>query len=207
MSETTFAETPTVPDAGDGPPDQPLRIAVIVGSVREQRMGRAIAEWAAFRAAAAGTVEVDVIDCAECALPEDSELRPGGSAGSPVSDRIAAADAYVFVTPEYNHSYPASLKRLIDWHYREWMFKPATMVSYGAQGGLLAVEHLRAVFAELHMVTTRRVAALAQPWAHLTPAGYRPPDEVAGMLDGALHELGWWAGVLRTARREQPYAR
>jgi NAD(P)H-dependent FMN reductase len=223
MTETSYADLPTTPRAGDGPPDEPLRIAVITASVRDQRMGRAIAEWAAFRAATGGTAQssadhdstdhnsavadVDLLDCAECDLPDDGLLRPGASAGTAVSARIDAADAFVFVTPEYNHSYPASLKRLIDWHYREWMFKPATVLSYGVQGGLLATEHLRGVFAELHVVTTRRVVGLSRPWTDLSPAGYAPPGDVAEAFGAALHELTWWAALLRTARHERPYAR
>jgi NAD(P)H-dependent FMN reductase len=215
MTETTVTDLPTVP-AADGSPEHPLRIAVVAASVRDQRMGRTLAEWAAFRAAAvpfaassraAGGAEVDLIDCADCVLPGDNELRPGGSTGSPVAARIDAADAFVFVTPEYNHSYPASLKRLIDWHYREWRFKPATVLSYGVQGGLLATEHLRGVFAELHMVTTRRVVGLRTPWDDLGPAGYAPPAAVEQAYDAALHELGWWATVLRSARRDRPFAR
>jgi NAD(P)H-dependent FMN reductase len=224
MTETSYADLPTTPRDGDGP----LRIAVITASVRDQRMGRAIAEWAAFRAATGGTAQssadhdstdhngadhnsavadVDLLDCAECDLPDDGLLRPGASAGTAVSARIDAADAFVFVTPEYNHSYPASLKRLIDWHYREWMFKPATVLSYGVQGGLLATEHLRGVFAELHVVTTRRVVGLSRPWTDLSPAGYAPPGDVAEAFGAALHELTWWAALLRTARHERPYAR
>ncbi|MBG0561170.1 NADPH-dependent FMN reductase [Actinoplanes aureus] len=206
MTETTVTDLPTLPATlpatGGG---EPLRIAVVAASVRDQRMGRTLAEWAAFRAAT--DAEVDLIDCADCVLPGDGELRPGGSSGSPVAARIDAADAFVFVTPEYNHSYPASLKRLIDWHYREWMFKPATVLSYGVQGGLLATEHLRGVFAELHMVTTRRVVGLRTPWDDLGPAGYAPPAAVEQAYDAALHELGWWATVLRSARRDRPFAR
>ena len=210
MSDTSTTELPDVPGpagvpAAD-PPDEPLRLAVIAASVRDQRMGRPLAEWAAFRAAG-GHTEIDLIDCAESDLPDDGAMRPGGSAATPVSARLAAADAFVFVTPEYNHSYPAGLKRLIDWHYREWMFKPATVLSYGVHGGLLATEHLRGVLAELHVVTTRRVVGLPRPWDHLTPAGFTPPDDVTGAFDAALHELTWWASLLRTARHERPYAR
>jgi NAD(P)H-dependent FMN reductase len=186
--------------------DPSLRLAVIAGSIRDQRMSRVLAEWAAFRAAS-GKIEVDLIDCAEADLPDDEGLRPGGSAASPVASRIDAADAFLIVTPEYNHSYPAGLKRLIDWHYREWNFKPATILSYGVQGGLLAAEHLRGVFAELHVVTTRRVVGLTRPWEHLGPAGFTPPAPVLETFDAALHELTWWAGTLRTARHDRPYAR
>ena len=84
---------------------------------------------------------------------------------------MAEADGFVIVTPGHNHSYPASLKRAIDWHYPEWQFRAATVISSGVQGGLLATEHLRGVFAELSVVTERRVVGLRAPWATWSIAG------------------------------------
>lgn len=179
-----------------------MTYAVIAASLRGERMGRVLADWAAARMPAT----TDLIDLAEVTLPDDEALRPGGGPGTEISDRIAEADAYVIVTPEYNHSYPAGLKRAIDWHYREWMFKPATILSYGVQGGLLATEHLRGVLAELHVVTTRRAVGLSTPWYDLGPAGYTPPDGVGKAFDLAVGELTWWAETLREARRIRPYA-
>jgi NAD(P)H-dependent FMN reductase len=180
-------------------------IAVIASSVRGERLGRVLADWAVTRVAATGAA-TDLIDLAECDLPDDALLRPGGGTRTVIADRIEAADGFVVVTPEYNHSYPAGLKRAIDWHYREWMFKPATMLTYGVQGGLLAGEHLRGVFAELYVVTTRRVVGLSAPWNQLTAEGYRPADDVAKAFDLALGELTWWSQTLATARRDRPYA-
>lgn len=180
-------------------------IAVIVASVRGERMGRVLADWAGTRVAAHLSPPV-MIDLAECDLPDDELLQPGGGRPTGITDRIERADGYVIVTPEYNHSYPAGLKRAIDWHYREWMFKPATVLSYGVQGGLLATEHLRGVFAELHVVVTRRAVGVSTPWYDLGADGYAPPEGVAKAFDMALGELGWWAETLRAARRERPYA-
>nr|AGU11302.1 NADPH-dependent FMN reductase [uncultured organism] len=183
-------------------------IAILSASVRGERMGRVLADWATGRVAAQfDGAEPDLIDLADCELPDDELLQPGGGRPTPISGRIDRADGFVIVTPEYNHSYPAGLKRAIDWHYREWMFKPATVLSYGVQGGLLATEHLRGVLAELHMVTTRRVVGLSTPWYDLGSAGYTAPDGVAKAFDLALGELGWWAETLRTARRDRPYGR
>ena len=75
------------------------------------------------------------------------------------------ADAFIIVTPEYNHSFPASIKALIDWHYTEWRAKPIGFVSYGAMsGGLRAVEQLRLIFAEMHSVTVRNCVSFANYW-------------------------------------------
>ncbi|MEU3823721.1 NADPH-dependent FMN reductase [Streptomyces sp. SID486] len=195
--------------------DRPLRVAVIVGSVREGRQGRAVADWFLGAAADAGPgTEFDVVDLAEVDLP----LVLPGWGGTPgpetvavlrdVSPRLAAADAFVVVTPEYNHSFPAALKNLLDWHSREWQAKPVGFVSYGGLGGgLRAVEQLRLVFAELHAVTVRDSVSLHGPWSGLGEDG-APRDAVvcAGAAKGMLGQLSWWARTLRTARAERPYA-
>lgn len=192
--------TPTSPTDGGHPP----RIAVIIGSVRKDRVGGDIAAWAAAHAEQTGAA-VDLIDLASVDLPDDALLEPGGGPRSEIAARIDEADAYVVVTPEFNHSYPAALKRAIDWHFSEWMFKAATVVSYGAWGGHLAAEHLRTVLAELRVVTTRRSITLAAPWQHLDDSGtFTPPDSTHIALDEAIHELVWWAETLRTARRVRP---
>ena len=87
-----------------------------------------------------------------------------------MTPRLAAADAFVVVTPEYNHSYPAPVKTLIDWHFTEWQAKPVGFVSYGGMsGGLRAVEHLRGVFAELHAVTVRDTVSFHGAWDRFGP--------------------------------------
>ncbi len=179
---------------------------MVSSSVRDGRMSPSIADWVVDTFAHSGGVEVDLLDLTEITLPDDSQLSPGGGPRSEVADRIEAAEAFVFVTPEYNHSYPASLKRLIDWHYTPWMLKPATIVAYGSQGGHAAIEHLRGVFAELNMVTTRRCLGLPAPWGALDDDNrYAPDDSVAQGLAGALAELEWWAGVLTDARDHRPF--
>lgn len=142
----------------------------------------------------------------EIVLPHDSLLYPGGGPRTEVSDRIQAADAFVFVTPEFNHSYPASLKRLLDWHYSEWMLKPAAIVAYGSNGGYAAIEHLRGVPAELRVVTVRRCLGLSSPWESLdTTQRFAPGEGAEKALSAALAELRWWADVLADARANRPY--
>ncbi|KOV61443.1 NADPH-dependent FMN reductase [Streptomyces sp. MMG1121] len=192
----------------------PLRLAVVVGSVREGRQGRAVADWFLGEAAADPGLDLDVIDLAEADLPL---VLPGyGGTPSPetaavlgdISPRLAAADAFVVVTPEYNHSFPASLKNFIDWHYTQWQAKPVGFVSYGGLGGgLRAVEQLRLVFAELHATTVRDSVSLHGPWSGLAEDGTpRDADVCAGAAKGMLGQLAWWGRVLRTARAERPYA-
>ncbi|MEU6281993.1 NAD(P)H-dependent oxidoreductase [Streptomyces sp. NPDC047028] len=194
--------------------DAPLRVAVIVGSVREGRVGPAVTDWFLRTAVGGEDVEFDVIDVADVPLP----LAMPGHGGAPgpeaaaaleeVSPRLAAADAFVVITPEYNHSFPAALKNLVDWHHAEWQAKPVGFVSYGGLGGgIRAVEQLRLVFAELHAVGMRDAVSLHWPWSHLTEDG--TPNDTAvteGAAKGMLGQLTWWGRALRSARAERPYA-
>lgn len=182
----------------------PLTVAVIVGSVRQPRVGRALADWFVPQAEARPGLTIDLIDLAEIDLPLcDTPI--GGNPTSPIADRLAAADAFVVLTPEYNHSFPAALKNAIDWHYRQWHFKPVAFVSYGAgSGGIRAVEQLRLVFAELYAVTTRNGVVLRAPWNQLGPQGFQADEGAIGSANATLDELTWWARALQAARRDSP---
>ncbi|MDX6312906.1 MAG: hypothetical protein QOF84_3138 [Streptomyces sp.] len=193
--------------------DAPLRVAVVVGSVREGRHGRAVTDWFLGAAAGHGGLELDVIDLAAVHLPlvmPDWGGAPSPEAAAALADvtpRLAAADAFVIVTPEYNHSFPASLKNLIDWHHGQWHAKPVGFVSYGGlAGGLRAVEQLRLVFAELHAMTVRDSVSLHGPWSGLAEDGV-PRDAAVceGAAKGMLGQLAWWGRALRTGRTTQPY--
>ncbi len=124
---------------------------------------------------------------------------------APLTAALEGADAFIMVTPEYNHSYPASLKAAIDWHYTQWAAKPVAFVSYGGgAGGRHAVLHLENVMSELHAVTIRD--GLAFPLNRVAWADGRPQDtESAGYAKKLLDQLSWWAGALRTARETVPY--
>ncbi|MFJ3905778.1 NADPH-dependent FMN reductase [Streptomyces sp. NPDC090025] len=191
----------------------PLRVAVLVGSVREGRQATAVTDWFTGLADRHGGLALDVIDLADVDLP----LVMPGWGGTPdprataalaeVSPRLAAADAFIVITPEYNHSFPAVLKNLLDWHRAEWHAKPVGFVSYGGLGGgLRAVEQLRLVFAELHATTVRDSVSLHGPWSGLDEAG-RPRDRAVaeGAAKGMLGQLLWWGRVLRDARTTLPY--
>ncbi|CCH21560.1 NADPH-dependent FMN reductase [Micromonospora lupini] len=183
----------------------PPTVAVLVGSVRQPRVGRSIANWFVAHAGRRTDLDLDLVDLAEVPLPF-ADTPPGGNAASPISARLAAADAFVVVTPEYNHSFPAALKNAIDWHYREWARKPVAFVSYGAgSGGIRAVEQLRLVFAEVQAATTRSGVVLRAPWERLDDTGRLVDDEpLRQAADATLSELAWWAEALRAARRVRP---
>lgn len=190
------------------------RLVVLIGSVREGRFGPFVAGWIADRASEHGGFEVDVVDLADFEIPlvlpaespklaGDAYPRPRGMAD--LTARLDAADAFVVVTPEYNHSYPASLKAAIDWHFTQWTAKPVAFVSYGgAAGGRHAVLHLENVLTELHAVTIRD--GLAFPNYFVTFEDGEPLDAQADVYAKAmLDQLAWWGSALREARAAVPY--
>ncbi|MFG2820400.1 NADPH-dependent FMN reductase [Kitasatospora sp. NPDC048365] len=189
---------------------QSLKLAVITGSVREGRFGPVVTRWFAEQAAAHGGFELDVIDLAEFSLPlEGPSVPPAMSPDVPrpeamagLTRRLGEADAFVVVTPDYNRSFPASLKSAIDWHYAEWGAKAVGFVGYsGSTGGILAIEQLRQVFGELNAHTVREYVSFPRFYllfdedgALREPAG--PEQSAKAMLD----QLAWWGGVLQDAR-------
>ncbi|MFI6477109.1 NADPH-dependent FMN reductase [Nonomuraea sp. NPDC050663] len=177
-----------------------LRIAVIIASTRQGRFGPTVAGW--FAEQARKHFQVDLIDLAQAGLPavlQDDEPAEVAALGS----RLAAADGFVIVTPEYNHSFPAPLKTALDWYFEEWHAKPVSFVAYGREsGGLMAVAQLRQICIELRAVPIREIVALPNYWELFTAEGAWPrpyavcDEAVKTMLD----RLGWWAQILRNGR-------
>ncbi|GAA3413521.1 NADPH-dependent FMN reductase [Streptosporangium vulgare] len=188
-----------------------LRVAVIVGSTRNGRFGPTVAAWFAGRARRRADLEIDVIDLADAALPQtltdQDEALPAPVVA--LAPRLAGADAFVVVTPEYNRSFPAPLKNAIDWFHEEWRAKPVAVVSYGNDsGGLFAAAQLREVFAELHAVAIRDGVTLPRYWERFAPDGSWPRAnaECDATVKTTLDQLTWWARALREARASYPYA-
>lgn len=183
----------------------PLRLTLVIGSSRQGRFAPTVADWFHRQATARPDLTVGVVDVGELDLPHTFGASAPGAAETRAA--LAEADAFVVVTPEYNHSYPAALKNLIDAHGREWQAKPVGFVSYGGiSGGLRAVEHLRGVFAELHSVTVRDTVSFHNPWrnsaAQDDPIATADAEAAAKTL---LDQLVWWGEALRVARAARPY--
>lgn len=186
--------------------DTPLRVAVLTGSTREGRFGPVVADWFLKYAAERDGLEIDPIDLADHPLPDVVSPEPHPEA-APVTARLKAADAFVVITPEYNHSFPAPLKNAIDLHYTQWQAKPVGFISYGGMGGgLRAVEQLRLVFAELHAVTMRDTVSFHRAWENFAEDGsLLRPDLPEGAAKGMLDQLTWWGRTLRAGRAVSPY--
>ncbi|MEU5819929.1 NAD(P)H-dependent oxidoreductase [Streptomyces sp. NPDC047803] len=190
--------------------DAPLKVAVILASNREGRFAPVIADWFLAHADGHPAIGTEVVDVAALDLPTALayRLEPGArELLADVSARLDGADAFVVVTPEYNHSYPAPLKNLIDWHRAEWQAKPVAFVSYGGvSGGLRAVEHLRQVFAELHTVSIRDTVSFHNAGAQFDDEGrHRDPAGPDAAVKTLLDQLVWWGRALRDAKRAHPY--
>ncbi|MER7848617.1 NAD(P)H-dependent oxidoreductase [Kitasatospora sp. NPDC096077] len=192
--------------------EQNLDVAVVLGSTRNGRFGPVVADWLIGHLEARGDMTADLVDLAATPLPT---VMPSWGVELPeqerellaaVSPRLAAADAFVFVTPEYNHSFPAPLKNAIDWHNQQWHGKPIAFVSYGGlSGGLRAVEQLRVVMAELNAVTIRNTVSFHGAAQAFDTDG-KPKDPAADTAAKTmLDQLDWWARPLRDARRARPF--
>ncbi|ANN15838.1 NADPH-dependent FMN reductase [Amycolatopsis orientalis] len=190
--------------------DKAMRLAVINSSVRDGRFGPTVAAWFVRQVESHTGVVVDYLDLADNVLPLTLSGRLSGEEEaklSEISSRLARADAFAVVTPEYNHSFPASLKNLLDWYRTEWQAKPVGFVSYGGlAGGLRAVEQLRQVFAELHTVTVRDTVSFHMAWEQFDGQGeLMNPGESVTAAKTMLDELLWWGIALREAREKSPY--
>jgi NAD(P)H-dependent FMN reductase len=184
-----------------------LRVAIIIGSNRNGRFGPTVGRWFAGLAEGHEGLSPDVIDLGDLevpsvlGVPEDYERLTGATAA------LEKADAFVVVTPEYNHSFPGTLKNFIDLHSTQWQAKPVGFVSYGGRaGGQRAVEHLRQVFPELHAVTIRETVSIHHPWGLFDAGGRCSDPQAAGAAKAMLDQLTWWGHALRDARTVRPYS-
>ncbi|MET8864088.1 NAD(P)H-dependent oxidoreductase [Nonomuraea sp. NPDC004580] len=184
-------------------------LQIIVGSTRPGRAGRPVADWFRDKAAGSGLFDVELVDLAEVGLPFVDEphhprLRQYVNAHTKEwSATVERADAYVFVTPEYNHSFPATIKNALDYLHHEWQHKPAGFVSYGGvSGGTRAVTGLRHVVSTMKMVPVLEGVIIPFVPQHLTEDGtLRPSAEMEAGAHAMLAELAKLTGPLRAMRQ------
>lgn len=183
---------------------EPLAVAVIVGSTREHRRADKVVRWLMGELEGRDDMAVDVIDLAEVALPAVLP-HPEDPVAVAFKQRIAAADAFIVVVPEYNHGYPASVKQAIDIPHREWFAKAVAFVTYGGlSGGIRAAEQLRQVFAEVRAFAVRDQVAF--PRIQIDDDGIPAEVDYASRASAAmLTDLVWWGLALREAREARPY--
>ena len=131
-----------------------LKTLIITSTVREGRTSRKVADWYLAEAKKSGVdMEFEILDIADLDLPLFDQVAPPmmhqyNDIQNKIAEKVGGADAFVFVTAEYNHSVPGSLKNFVDYINAEWGRKPAAYVAYGTSGGVRAIEHLIQIMAE-----------------------------------------------------------
>jgi NAD(P)H-dependent FMN reductase len=187
-------------------------ISVIIGSTREGRFSEKPARWIFEQLRKRGGVEARLLDLRDFPMPFfDQPFPPAMPGRAPYQHdvvqkwtaEIAAADGFIFVTPEYNYGPSAVLKNAIDWVYPEWNRKAAAFVSYGGTLGARGVQQLRETMIEVQIAPVRSsvhipVAAL---WAHFQGGDVEKGlAELEKSANTMLDDLLWWTKALKTAR-------
>jgi NAD(P)H-dependent FMN reductase len=185
------------------------RIGLILGSTREGRFADRPTEWLMNMVKLRTEATFEIVDLRDYPMPFFDEPRspmmvpPRNDVALRWGKKVAELDAFIFITPEYNHSIPAVLKNALDYAYGEFNRKPATFVSYGNAGGARGVEQLRLILAELQVASLK----------YSVHIGYA---ELVGMLRQGktfadfpyleqsalkmLDDLVWWTNTLRAGR-------
>jgi NAD(P)H-dependent FMN reductase len=183
-------------------------LMVVIASTRPTRVGMAVGRWFVDRATQHGAFDIDLVDLAELDLPFMDEpehprfARYVHDHTKRWSARVKAADAFVFVTPEYNHGYNAPLKNAIDYLHHEWEYKPVGFVSYGGvAAGTRAVQQLKPVVAVLRMTPLADAVYIPFVHQHLNEdRRFQPTGELEAAAGVMLDALGRYEATLRPLR-------
>jgi len=183
-----------------------LKVAIITGSTRPGRKSEAVARWVYDIAAKRSDASFEVVDIAAFDLPLLDEALPPAmnQYAKPHTKawaaKIATFDAFVFVTPEYNHSTSGALKNAIDFLFREWNDKAAGFVGYGSVGGARAIEHLRLVMGEIKVADVRAQVTLSLYIDFANFSTLKPGPQQEAAVNAMLDELVAWGQALQTMR-------
>jgi NAD(P)H-dependent FMN reductase len=183
-----------------------IKVAIIIGSTRPGRKAEAVARWVHDIAQKRTDAEFELVDIQDFNLPLlDEPVPPSQGKYSHEHTKTWAAkietfDAYVFVTPEYNHGTSGALKNAIDYLYREWNNKAAGFVGYGGAGGTRAVEHLRLVMGELQVADVRAQVMLSLYPDFENFRVFKPADRHEQSVNAMLDQVIAWGGALKTLR-------
>lgn len=182
------------------------RIGIILGSTRPGRKADQVGAWLLAQSAGRADAEFEIVDLRDHPLPHfDEELPP--SFGNYQNEHtrewaktVASYDGFVIVTPEYNHSAPGVLKNAIDFIFAEWHNKAVGYVSYGAQGGVRAVEHLRAIAGEVMMADVRAQVPLSLITDFENFSTFKPGDHLGAAAQAVFDQVVAWSNALAPLR-------
>jgi len=192
--------------------DQKLKIKIIMGTVRKNRFTEKTNKWV-HEEAKKKDWDVELLDLKDYPMPfyeepiSPAQVKDGNYANPMVrkwAEKINEADAYIVITPEYNHGYPGVLKNAMDQVYNEWNNKPIAFVSHGsAAGGSRSVEQLRLVAVELQMAPIRTGVHIANFWNQVDEKGNLKTEPYQKTLEGLFTQLEWWTKALKAARNSK----
>ena len=183
-------------------------LRIIVGSTRPGRVGPAVADWITDRAREHGGFDVQVTDLADLNLPildEPNHPRLRQYVHQHTKDWsevVEGSDAFIFVTPEYNHGIGAALKNAIDYVYNEWHGKAAGIVSYGGiSAGTRATQMLKQVLASLKVVPVMEAVNIPFVRTHIDEDGrFKPTEAMEASATAMLDEVQRWTEAMRPLR-------
>lgn len=179
-----------------------MYIPVILGTARIGRESEKVASFMLEEAKKAG-FETELIDVRDFRIEATDKTQKIPQAMK-LSPKIEKADAFIIVTPEYNHGYPGELKMMLDMLYEQYARKPVGFcgVSSGALGGARCVEQLRLVIEELHMVSIRNAIYFPTVQDLFDDKGkIKDPNAYEKIVKAFMNELSWYASALRSARK------
>jgi len=185
-----------------------LRVAIIIGSTRPNRVGAAVGKWVYEIAGKRTDATYELVDLLDFNLPLLDEPAPPSAQKytkqytKDWSAKIDSYDAFVFVTPEYNHGAPGALKNALDFLYKEWNNKVAGFVGYGNTGGARSVEHLRATMAELQIADVREQVALSFFTDFENYSVFKPASFHEKKVNTLLDQVVSWGTALKQVREK-----
>lgn len=185
-----------------------IKVGIIIGSTRPGRKADTVAQWFYGIAKKRNDAEYEIVDIKDYDLPLlDEPVPPSlGQYSKPHTKtwaaKIAGFDAFVFVTPEYNHGISGALKNAIDYLYAEWNNKAAGFVGYGSAGGVRAVESLRLVMGELQVADVRAQVMLSLYTDFENFTTFKPGPHHESTVKAMLDQLIAWGAALQTLRKK-----
>lgn len=182
-----------------------LTIAIIPGTTRPGALNPQVVQWVSDQLAGRDDVTAEVVDFGAFDLPLLDEVIPAGAKRYENAHtkawgaKLDEFDAFIFVTPEYNHSISGSLKNALDFVATEFNHKVAGIVNYGADKGVRAAEHLRHILANYKVAVVRDQASFSI-FTDVTDGAFTPTEVSAAPFASMVDDLVAWGGALKGVR-------
>lgn len=192
------------------------KLKIISSTVRPSRKGPIIAKWITEEVKKHGAFDVELLDLGELDLPLLNEPQHPRlkqyehDHTKQWSAKIDEADAFIFVTAEYDYNYPASLKNALEYLVHEWAFKPAGLVSYsiGPYAGVRAVVNLRSDLQWLKIVPLNEAVHIPTIDHFITDGHFKPNEAMVAAKDIMLGQLiRWIKGMAQIRNDKELYQR